>query len=64
MQMKHHFSRPLLIAIVGATVGCRQSELADFALEDVNPNSDRYGESISPGDYAKQVSGWYFIHAT
>jgi len=38
--------------------------LPDFLLEDVNPNSDRYSEGVSPRDYTEQVSGWYFIHAT
>ena len=36
----------------------------DFALLDVNPNSSRHAESVSPRDYLNQVSVWYFGHAT
>ncbi len=36
----------------------------DFHLEDINLNSSRYGEMVSPRDYLEQVSGWYFSHAT
>lgn len=36
----------------------------DFTLPDVNPNSPRFGQEVSPRDYLEQVSGWYFGHAT
>lgn len=36
----------------------------DFTLPDLNPNSLRYEQPISPRDYLQQVSGWYFIHST
>ena len=36
----------------------------DFALTDVNSTSSTYNQSVSPGDYLEQVSGWYFGHAT
>ena len=35
--------------------------MTDFLLEDLNPTSARYGDSISPRDYLSEVSGWYFI---
>jgi hypothetical protein len=35
--------------------------VADFSLEDLNPESPRFGEMISPRDYIEEVSGWYFI---
>jgi hypothetical protein len=35
-----------------------------FQLEDVNPASPRFGESVSPRDYLSQVSAWYFGHST
>ncbi|MBP88378.1 MAG: hypothetical protein CMJ64_16960 [Planctomycetaceae bacterium] len=35
-----------------------------FQLEDVNPDSPRFGESVSPRDYLSQVSAWYFGHST
>ena len=38
--------------------------VTDFALVDVNPNSSRHTESVSPRDYMNQVSAWYFGHAT
>ena len=36
----------------------------DFGLVDVNPTSSTYQQAVSPRDYLKQVSGWYFGHAT
>lgn len=38
--------------------------LADFSLVDVNPNSMRYQETVSPRDYLGQISAWYFGHST
>lgn len=38
--------------------------VADFALEDVNATSPRFGQVVSPRDYLQKVSGWYFGHAT
>jgi thiol-disulfide isomerase/thioredoxin len=38
--------------------------LPDFALADLNPNSESYEESISPRDTTGSVSVWYFTHAT
>ena len=38
--------------------------LPDFSLPDVNPNSARYQENVSPRDYLGQVSAWYFGHST
>ena len=38
--------------------------MADFHLQDVNPRSSRFGESVSPRDYLSQVSAWYFGHST
>jgi len=35
-----------------------------FQLEDVNPDSTRFGETVSPRDYLSQVSAWYFGHST
>ncbi len=35
----------------------------DFALVDLNQSSATYGHTITPRDYKKRVSGWYFIHA-
>jgi hypothetical protein len=38
--------------------------VAEFSLQDVNPNSARSGEMVSPRDYVGSVSAWYFGHAT
>ena len=38
--------------------------VTDFSALDVNPNSPRYNQAVSPKDYATQVSGWYFGHST
>ena len=38
--------------------------LPDFSLPDVNANSARHRELISPRDYLGQVSAWYFGHST
>ena len=47
-----------------ADTGAPSNAVADFALVDLNPNSARCGEVISPRDYLEQTSGWYFTHAT
>lgn len=36
----------------------------DFAIVDLNANSDTYEDAVSPRDYLQQVSGWYFTYAT
>ena len=36
----------------------------DFTLKDVNPNSTRFDQDVSPRDYLEKVSGWYFGAAT
>ncbi len=38
--------------------------MPDFSLEDVNTTSSTYGQLVSPRDYLRQVSGWYFGKAT
>jgi len=38
--------------------------LPDFSLADVNANSSRYQETVSPRDYLGQISAWYFGHST
>lgn len=36
----------------------------DFSIQDVNPNSKRSGQMVSPRDYLQSISAWYFGHAT
>ena len=38
--------------------------LPDFLVVDVNAESARYQESVSPRDYLGQISAWYFGHST
>jgi hypothetical protein len=38
--------------------------LPDFAISDVNQESPRYRDTVSPRDYLGQVSAWYFGHST
>jgi hypothetical protein len=45
--------------------GPRKGTVApDFSIRDVNPNSPRYDQLVSPRDYEGRVSAWYFGHAT
>jgi hypothetical protein len=36
----------------------------DFSILDINPDSPRYDEMVSPRDYVGQISAYYFGHAT
>jgi len=40
------------------------SEMPDFSLVDVNPNSASAGLVVSPRQDLHKVSAWYFGHAT
>jgi hypothetical protein len=46
------------------SLAAESAEVTDFLLDDVNPNSARSGDAVSPRDYLGDVSGWYFIHST
>jgi hypothetical protein len=47
-----------LTGFAGAQTG---TQVPDFSLRDVNASSPRYGEQISPRDYLRRVSIYYFI---
>ena len=47
----------------GDDTGPKPWLVPDFALVDLNTASPTHGHTISPRDYKKRVSGWYFIHA-
>ena len=51
-------------AALGLVPEGESSPIADFQLQDINPASTRFGETISPRDYLSQVSAWYFGHST
>ena len=38
--------------------------LPDFSLTDVNANSPRNQQAVSPRDYLGKISAWYFGHST
>jgi hypothetical protein len=38
--------------------------MPDFAVVDVNADSPRFEEAVSPRDYLGQISAWYFGAAT
>ena len=38
------------------------SQVYDYSLEDVNPNSVTYGETLSPGYFENQITLHYFGH--
>jgi len=65
--MNRRFYLPVfLLAVVGSPMGCNvpplnsEDALPDFSLPDVNANSSRYQETVSPRDYLGQISAWYF----
>ena len=46
--------------MVVAAAGAWAQPVPDFSLLDVNPESLRGGQPVSPRDYLLQVSGFYF----
>jgi len=36
----------------------------EILLEDVNPTSATFGQTLGPGNQSHLVSAWYFGHAT
>ena len=61
--------RPAMLALLVLPVApvARAAEaltpMPDFQLADVNPNSPRYGRTVSPRDYRLQISAYYFSDA-
>ena len=44
--------------------GGGQPPVPDFALQDVNPNSASYLETVSPRDHMQHATAWYFGTST
>jgi hypothetical protein len=51
-------------AVASLSIGEGRTWVADFSLPDVNETSATFGLAVSPRDYLKKVSGWYFGHST
>ncbi|MSP25239.1 MAG: hypothetical protein EXR75_08755 [Myxococcales bacterium] len=49
---------------VGGAGGAVAMIAPDFSLIDDNAASPKYLQPVSPRDYLKRVSGWYFGHST
>ena len=49
-----------LLALTLAAPFAAAEPQPDFSLADVNPNSSRSGQTISPRDYGEQISVYYF----
>lgn len=49
---------------VASDLAAEGEALPDFRSVDINPASARFNQSVSPRDYLKQVSAWYFTHST
>ena len=54
----------LSVPSASPSVAASGGMMPDFALEDVNATSSTFGQLVSPRDYLRQVSGWYFGTAT
>ena len=52
----------VIVAAFGLTPNAsgQASVVPDFQLLDVNPNSPRYKQTVSPRDYRLQISAYYF----
>ncbi len=53
-----------LILLAGLSVPVEAQMVPNFSLEDTNPTSATFGQSISPRDYMGEASAWYFGHAS
>jgi hypothetical protein len=48
----------------GVADGLSEAAVPDFSVPDVNAQSPRYAENVSPRDYLGHISAWYFGHST
>jgi hypothetical protein len=44
--------------------GVSPTAVSNFALPNINPESETFGNTYSPRDFIHSVSGWYFIKGT
>ena len=72
MHRRRSITRVSALLLFLAVVGCSgdkpskptEDPRPDFQLTDVNANSARAGQAVSPRDYLGKVSAWYFGHST
>ena len=58
------FALLLLFAGCGDDItGAHNGPMPDFHLEDVNPASATFGDSVSPRQHLGEITAWYFGHA-
>jgi len=57
---KKDFWLRVLTALACATPVFAAAPVGTFALEDLNPHSDRVGQAVSPRDYRQWISAYYF----
>ena len=53
-------SKAFGMLVLFASAAISWAQVPDFHLQDTNPYSARYTNSVSPRDYLFQVSGYYF----
>ncbi|MGK0190525.1 MAG: hypothetical protein ACI9R3_006353 [Verrucomicrobiales bacterium] len=54
-------ARSAIAALVcGGSMVAQADPQPEFALPDINPESERSGQAISPRNYKQQITAWYF----
>jgi hypothetical protein len=79
MRFAYRLAFLAIVGIIALPVGCSDDDSGksilepntlpenaapDFSILDINPDSPRYDEMVSPRDYVGQISAYYFGHAT
>ena len=61
-----HLRSALSVLLLSCAFAARggADPVPDFALEDVNPSSASFGDSVGPADYRGSVTAWYFGRST
>ena len=52
------------LALALSCAGPSGAPVPDFSLEDDNPSSPSYLQTVSPREELDKVSAWYFGHST
>lgn len=54
------FRITLFALLSGGALVAQAEPQPEFSLPDINPGSERSGQSISPRHYKQQITAWYF----